>query len=81
MKKDATLRAVLLDAAGTLIDVARPLGDAYSRLAQDFGGNLDPDTMTAGFRTVFADTPPMAFPRPARRGSGSRRARLVARRG
>ena len=62
MKQDATLRAVLLDAAGTLIDVARPLGDAYSRLARDFGGDLDPDTMTAGFRTAFADTPPMAFP-------------------
>ena len=28
MRQDATLRAVLLDAAGTLIDVARPLGDA-----------------------------------------------------
>ena len=72
MKKDATPRAVLLDAAGTLIDVARPLGDAYSRLARDFGGNLDPDTMTAGFRTVFADTPPMAFP--GRRGAALDRA-------
>ena len=62
MNQDAALRAVLLDAAGTLIDVARPLGDAYSRLARDYGGDLDPDTMTSGFRTAFADTPPMAFP-------------------
>lgn len=60
-------RAVLLDAAGTLIDVARPLGDAYSRLAREFGGDLDPDSLTAGFRTAFADTPPMAFP--GRRGA------------
>ncbi len=53
---------MLLDASGTLIDVARPLGDTYSELAREFGGNLDPGTMTAGFRTAFADTPPMAFP-------------------
>ena len=61
MKKAAT-RAVMLDAAGTLIDIARPLGDVYSGLAREFGGDLDPDTMTAGFRDAFADTPPMAFP-------------------
>ena len=72
MTKNSTPRAVLLDAAGTLIDVARPLGDAYSELARDFGGNLDPDTMTAGFRTAFADTPPMAFP--GRRGADLDRA-------
>ena len=72
MKTDATLHAVLIDAAGTLIDVARPLGDTYSRLARDFGGDLDPDTMTAGFRTAFADTPPMAFP--GRRGAALDRA-------
>ena len=67
MKGNVAPRAVLIDAAGTLIDVARPLGDAYSRLARDFGGDLDPDTLTAGFRTAFADTPPMAFP--GRRGA------------
>ena len=55
-------RAVLLDASGTLIEVARPLGEIYSRLARDFGGDLDPDTLTAGFRTEFANAPPMAFP-------------------
>ena len=55
-------RAVLLDASGTLIEVARPLGETYSRLARDFGGDLDPDTLTAGFRSAFADAPPMAFP-------------------
>ena len=55
-------RAVLLDAAGTLIDVVEPLGETYARLARDFGGDLDPDTLTAGFRAVFHDMPPMAFP-------------------
>ena len=67
MRKHSTSCAVLLDAAGTLFDVARPLGDTYSGLARDFGGDLDPDTLTAGFRTAFAETPPMAFP--GRRGA------------
>ena len=62
MQKHSTPRAVLLDASGTLIDVARPLGDTYSGLAREFGGDLDPDTLTTGFRIAFADTPPMAFP-------------------
>ena len=69
MNNVSTPRAVLLDAAGTLIDIARPLGDTYSRLARDFGGDLDPDTLTAGFRTAFSDTPPMAFPAGAARTS------------
>ena len=72
VKKDSTPRAVLLDASGTLIDVASPLGDTYSRLARDFGGDLDPATLTAGFRTAFAETPPMAFP--GRRGADLDRA-------
>ena len=72
MKKDSTPRAVLLDAAGTLIDVASPLGDTYSRLARDFGGDLAPETLTTGFRTAFAETPPMAFP--GRRGADLDRA-------
>ena len=55
-------RAVLLDAAGTLLDVAEPPGETYARLARDFGGDLDPDTLTAGFRAAFRDMPPMAFP-------------------
>ncbi len=61
MNRPAT-RAVLLDAAGTLFDLARPLGDTYSDLAREFGGDLDPETLTAEFRSAFADAPPMAFP-------------------
>ena len=62
MLKRSTPRAVLLDAAGTLIDLTRPLGDTYSELAREFGGDLDPGTLAAGFRTAFTDIPPMAFP-------------------
>ena len=45
-----------------MIDVARPLGETYSLLAREFGGDLDPDTLTAGFRNAFAKAPPLAFP-------------------
>ena len=67
MTRDPATRAVLLDATGTIFDLARPLGDAYSGLAGEFGGDLDPETLTVGFRSAFADTPPMAFP--GRRGA------------
>ena len=53
---------MLLDAAGTLIDVVEPLGETYARFARSFGGDLDPDALTAGFRAAFHDMPPMAFP-------------------
>ena len=72
MKTSPMPRAVLLDAAGTLIAVARPLGDTYAGIARELGADLDPDTMTAGFRTAFADAPPMAFP--GRRGADLDRA-------
>ena len=62
MTRAATPRAVLLDATGTIFDLARPMGDAYAGLAGEFGADLDPDTLTAGFRSAFADSPPMAFP-------------------
>ena len=55
-------RAVLLDAAGTLIDVVEPLGETYARIARNFGGDLAPDALAAGFRAAFHDMPPMAFP-------------------
>ena len=55
-----------------MFDVARPLGDSYSELAREFGGDLDPGAMTEGFRTAFADTAPMAFP--GKRGAALDRA-------
>ena len=53
---------MLLDAAGTLIDVVEPLGETYARFARSFGADFDPDALTAGFRAAFHDMPPMAFP-------------------
>jgi putative hydrolase of the HAD superfamily len=57
-----TVRAVLLDAAGTLIDPAEPVGETYSRIARSHGGELDPQLLHQGFRTRFAAMPPLAFP-------------------
>ena len=65
-------RAVLLDATGTLIDLARPLGETYARAALDAGARLEPRVLEDRFRRAFADTPPMVFP--GRRGADLDRA-------
>ena len=56
------VQAVLLDAAGTLITTARPVGESYAACAQRFGAALEPAALMAGFRTQFPAMPPMAFP-------------------
>lgn len=55
------LRAVLLDAAGTLISTAEPVGDTYARWARRFGSNLTAKALGDGFRHEFCAMPPMAF--------------------
>lgn len=57
-----TLRAVLFDAAGTLIELAEPVGDAYARLAVPYGAALPPSRIQEAFVRVFRAAPPMAFP-------------------
>lgn len=62
MRKAIPIQAVTFDAAGTLMRVAQPVGDTYARLARDLGADLSPQALDAGFRDVFPDMPPMAFP-------------------
>jgi putative hydrolase of the HAD superfamily len=62
MKHKPRIRAVTFDAAGTLMQVAEPVGETYARLARDWGADLSPRALDAGFRAVFPDMPPMAFP-------------------
>ena len=64
------LRAVTLDAAGTLFDVAEPVGTTYARFAARHGITLTPGDAERGFRAAFAAAPPLAFPG----GSVTRRA-------
>jgi putative hydrolase of the HAD superfamily len=56
------LRAVTLDAAGTLFQVAEPVGSTYARFARAHGIAADPAAVERGFRTAFAAAPPLAFP-------------------
>ena len=56
------IRAVLLDAAGTLIRTREPVGESYARMARAHGVDLPAWRVEDGFRRVHASAPPMAFP-------------------
>lgn len=53
------MKAISLDAAGTLFDLTEPVGVAYARLAKKEGFTLDPVTVETNFRKAFK-----AFPGP-----------------
>jgi putative hydrolase of the HAD superfamily len=57
-----SLRAVSLDAAGTLFEVAEPVGETYARVARRHGMRADPAVVERAFRAAFAAAPPLAFP-------------------
>jgi putative hydrolase of the HAD superfamily len=56
------LAAVTLDGAGTLFEVAEPVGETYARFAHRHGLSLAPDEAGRRFRAAFAAAPPLAFP-------------------
>lgn len=62
------LRAVSLDATGTLFEVAEPVGETYARVARRHGLSADPAAVDRAFRAAFSAAPPLAFP-----GAGSGR--------
>ncbi|MCZ6781684.1 MAG: HAD-IA family hydrolase [Proteobacteria bacterium] len=57
-----TIRAVLFDAAGTLIELAESVGETYARIAERFGVALPASRLDDAFRRVWASAPPMVFP-------------------
>ena len=59
----ARIEAVTLDAAGTLIGVARPVGETYAAIARAHGAALERDALARGFRDEFPRMRPMAFGR------------------
>lgn len=59
---DRRVDAVLLDAAGTLIQVAVPVAHTYAAYAEAFGSKIETDALERAFGVAFADMPPMAFP-------------------
>jgi len=56
------MRAVLFDAAGTLIRLREPVGESYARIARRFGVSLPAGHLEDAFRRVFRQMPAMAFP-------------------
>jgi len=56
------LAAVTLDAAGTLFDVAEPVGTTYARVAAAHGIRADAAAVERRFRSAFGAAPPLAFP-------------------
>lgn len=55
-------RALLLDAAGTLIELAEPLGESYARIAARFGAPISAWRLEDAFARCFRSAPPMVFP-------------------
>ena len=62
MPTRASIQAITFDAAGTIIRVAEPVGETYSRIAREVGASLSPESLNAAFRDVFPSMPAMAFP-------------------
>lgn len=55
-------RGLLLDAMGTLLGLRHSVGHTYSRLAGDFGLQVDAADLDRVFPTVYRQAPPLAFP-------------------
>jgi putative hydrolase of the HAD superfamily len=55
------VRAVLFDAAGTLIETRSSVGEAYSTIALEHGVDLPAWRLQDAFRRVFPAMPPMCF--------------------
>jgi putative hydrolase of the HAD superfamily len=59
------IRAVLFDAAGTLIELREPVGESYARIAAAHGVTISAWRLSDAFRRVFAKTEPAVFPHAA----------------
>jgi len=56
------VRAILFDAAGTLMKSVRPVGESYAIVAKKYGLEGAPQQMRERFRACFRSAPPLAFP-------------------
>jgi len=55
------LKTVFFDAAGTLFETRRPVGDFYAAVARDFGADVSGAEISAAFRRSFGGAPGLAF--------------------
>jgi putative hydrolase of the HAD superfamily len=60
--KNATIKAVYFDAAGTLIKPTRRVGESYAAIAAKYGKTVSPGDLFARFRLCFDSAPRLAFP-------------------
>jgi putative hydrolase of the HAD superfamily len=56
------IKAIFFDAAGTLIQPARRVGETYALFANQYGMEVSPADISERFRTCFDSAPPLAFP-------------------
>jgi putative hydrolase of the HAD superfamily len=56
------LRAIFFDAAGTLFEPAKPVGETYCALAKAYGKEVSQSEIRSRFRSCFASSSPLAFP-------------------
>ena len=56
------IRAIFFDAAGTLIKPSRRVGESYALVAEKYGIEVLPTTISERFRLSFDMAPPLAFP-------------------
>lgn len=59
MIKRLPVRAILFDAAGTLIHLRESVGEGYARVARRHGFALDPPATEASFRSAWQRMPPL----------------------
>ena len=55
------LKTVFFDAAGTLFETRRPVGDFYADVARGFGADVSGKAISAAFRHSFGSAPGLAF--------------------
>jgi putative hydrolase of the HAD superfamily len=58
-----TIKAIFFDAAGTLIQPARRVGESYATVARKYGMDVAPSELSARFNECFDSAPPLAFPK------------------
>ena len=56
------IKAIFLDAAGTLIHPSESVGEGYSRVAGRFGVNLVPESVNLAFKKTWKSSPPPSYP-------------------
>jgi putative hydrolase of the HAD superfamily len=57
-----SIRAVLFDAAGTLIETREPVGETYARVSQEHSAPISAWRLGEAFARAMSAAPPLAFP-------------------